>query len=136
MKYITSLVLIVLVVVMFGCKSATTEASTKPMTLDFNPTSLTLSKADTLAKSEVKISCGCPFTMQVLAIYGDTSKITFRRVDAYAVVEHSHYIEAVPHEGINATGTYTAAISFLVKHTHDDGVEHTFYNTVQVTMFR
>lgn len=135
MKYITSLVLIVLVAAMFGCKSAT-NADTGPMTLDFNPTFLTLSKADILAKSEVKISCGCPFTMQVLALYGDTSKITFRRVDAYAVAEHSHYVEAVPHEGINATGTYTAAISFLVKHTHDDGVEHTFYNTVQVTMFR
>jgi hypothetical protein len=75
----------------FSCKSTPDAPSTDGSTLVVPKDTLTLAKTDSVQTLDLKLSCGCGFSLQVTSLTGDTNVIKFSN--------------AIPMDSVNSTHT-------------------------------
>ncbi len=125
-----------LVVVIYSCAPATPPEQ-DTTTLDAAPTSLALTRADSIQSSSISLSCGCKFGPQDLSSgpllikgYGDTSVIHFSFADSIDSLAYNHTLNAtISPSALASSGSST---SWIALYFLDDG-QYPLYDTVRVT---
>jgi hypothetical protein len=135
--YAFSTALFVALVVLFYSCAPTAPPEQDTTTLDAAPSSMALTRADSMQSSSISLSCGCKFgpldlnsgPLKITG-YGDTSVIHLYFADSIDSSAYNHTLVAtISPSALTSSGSSSSwiALSFL-----DDG-QYPLYDTIRVT---
>lgn len=113
MKHVFIL-LCVLSITLASCNSKPDEPTTDGSTLIVPADPVILSKTDSVKTIDLKLSCGCGFTLQVTSISGDTNVIKFT-VDKMDDILSQHTINFSYSPSSASSGSAPVTLNFLAK---------------------
>jgi hypothetical protein len=107
-------------IVILSCKSTPDSPATDGSTLVVPKDTIVLSRADSMQTLDLKLSCGCGFSLQITNAAGDTDVIRYAPIEQMDSVISQHSIKfwfspSLPVAWVNQTAT----LNFLAhKHSY------------------
>src|SRR5689334_22804297 len=95
-----------------GCPSDSSTPATDGSTLIVEPDTLTLSIGDSVKTLPLELSCGCGFTMKVIAASGDTNVIHYTATDDLDVSQSKHFLAFSYSPSVTTVGPHAVKFDF------------------------
>ncbi len=121
--------ILALAIVMTSCNSST-DPTTDGSYLIATPDTVILQRTDSVKTLDMKLSCGCGFTLQVTGMTGDTSVIKYNPVQNLGDTLSKHSITFSYSPSLASAKTGQISLNFLArKHSY------TYTSTISVKMY-
>lgn len=105
-------VLILGCALMIGCSTTTTAPATDGSTLIVTPDTVRLSRTDSVKTLDLKLSCGCGFTLKVTSFSGDNTTIKYIAVQPMTDTLGAHTMSFNYSPSSAPSGTHTLKLNF------------------------